>query len=92
LREATFPYMSPAMHEALSPTIATMMTIGLVSLPGMMTGILMAGASPAAAIKYQIAIMISILTGTVLTVVLGIELTIKKAFTPYEVLRRDTLR
>lgn len=92
LREATAPFMSRAMHEALSPTIATMMTIGLVSLPGMMTGILMAGASPAAAIKYQIAIMISILTGTVLTVVLGIELTIKRAFTPFGVLRGDTLR
>ena len=89
LREATAPYMSRAMHDALSPTIATMMTIGLVSLPGMMTGILMAGASPASAIKYQIAIMISILTGTVLTVVLGIELTRKRAFTPYGVLRLD---
>lgn len=92
LREASLPHMSRAMQEALSPTIATMMTIGLVSLPGMMTGILMAGASPAAAIKYQIAIMISILTGTVLTVVLGLELTMKRAFTTYGVLRGDTRR
>ena len=34
LREAVRPFMSRAITEALAPTIATMMTIGLVSLPG----------------------------------------------------------
>ena len=92
LREAVRPFMSRAITEALAPTIATMMTIGLVSLPGMMTGILMAGGSPAAAIKYQIAIMISIFTGTAITVVGGIELTLGAAFTPMGILRPDVFR
>jgi putative ABC transport system permease protein len=87
LREAAAPYMNRSVSDALAPTIATMMTIGLVSLPGMMTGILMSGVSPLAAIKYQIAIMIAIFTGTAISVAGGMELTLSVAFTPFGVLR-----
>ncbi len=89
LREAVRPFFSAALSDALAPTIATMMTIGLVALPGMMTGIIVAGVSPVSAIKYQIAIMIAIFTGTAITVVSGIELTLRSAFTPYGVLRTE---
>jgi putative ABC transport system permease protein len=63
-----------------------MATIGIVSLPGMMTGIIMGGTDPVVAIKYQIAIMIAIFTGTTITVILGIILTIKRSFTKFGVL------
>jgi putative ABC transport system permease protein len=92
LREAVRPYLSNSLSDALAPTIATMMTVGLVALPGMMTGILMAGVDPSAAIKYQIAIMIAIFTGTAITVVSGIELTMRAAFTPYGILRKEIFR
>jgi putative ABC transport system permease protein len=92
LREAARPFASGALSEALAPTIATMTTVGLVSLPGMMTGIMMAGVEPSAAIKYQIAIMIAIFSGTALTVASGVELTMRSAFTPYGVLRADVFR
>mgnify|MGYP002064059490 CR=1 FL=1 len=42
------------------PTIASMATIGLVALPGMMTGVILGGAAPGVAIKYQIIIMLAI--------------------------------
>lgn len=61
-------------------------TTGLVSLPGMMTGVILAGENPFEAILYQIAIMVAIFTGASLTVLLGIKLTMKKAFTEYGVL------
>ncbi len=83
LVEATQPYIASALTAALSPTVATMATIGIVSLPGMMTGVILGGNDPVTAIKYQIAIMISIFTGTAITVVLAILLTRKTAFTPY---------
>jgi putative ABC transport system permease protein len=35
------------------PIINSMMVFGIVSLPGMMTGQLLAGASPIEAVKYQ---------------------------------------
>jgi len=88
LHEATRPYLRKACQAALAPTVATMTTIGLVALPGMMTGAILGGASPVTAIKYQIAIMISIFSGTAITLALGIYLTTKRSFTPYGPLDR----
>lgn len=86
LKEAILPYLRDACEAALMPTVATIATIGLVALPGMMTGVILGGANPLTAIKYQIAIMIAIFTGTAITVVLGILMTIRSSFTPYGVL------
>ncbi|MDD4102143.1 MAG: ABC transporter permease [Kiritimatiellae bacterium] len=86
LREALHPYFRDALHAALLPTVASMATIGLVSLPGMMTGVILGGADPLTAIKYQIAIMIAIYTGTALTVFLAIRLTTNNSFTHYGLL------
>ena len=48
-----------------------MMVVGIVSLPGMMTGQLLAGTSPVEAVKYQIVIMFLIASGAALGTVLG---------------------
>lgn len=86
LVEAARPFLRDAGQAALAPTIATMATIGLVSLPGMMTGVILGGANPMTAIKYQIAIMIAIFSGTAITVAMAIWLTMKSSFTSYGVL------
>lgn len=78
--EALRPFFRDALQAALGPTLATMATIGLVSLPGMMTGVILAGADPGTAIRYQIAIMISIFSGTALTVFLAIHFSIPRGF------------
>ncbi len=87
LSEAIQPYLSASFQAAVSPTIATMMTIGLVSLPGMMTGVILGGNDPMLAIKYQIGIMIAIFTGTAITVPTAVLLTIRRSFSGYGVLR-----
>jgi len=92
LHEAIRPHVRKACQAALAPTVATMATIGPVSLPGMMTGVIMGGASPTVAIKYQIVIMISIFSGTAITVALGLWLTTKGSFTPYGLLDRTIFR
>lgn len=92
LHEAVRPYMADACRAGLAPMVATMATIGLVSLPGMMTGVIMAGASPITAIKYQIAIMIAIFSGTAITVPIAIKLTMRKGFTRYGVLDKRIFR
>ena len=66
--ESLKPFVQKSLQEAFSPSIATMATIGLIALPGMMTGQILGGSSPATAIKYQILIMIAIFTATVITV------------------------
>lgn len=86
LSEATRPFLQNAYSAALSPTIATMATVGLVSLPGMMTGIILGGTDPFVAIKYQLAIMIAIFVGTAISVILGVLLTQKTSFSRYGVL------
>ncbi len=87
--EASRDFLADAFRAALSPSIATMSTIGLVSLPGMMTGVILGGTSPDTAIMYQIAIMLSILAGTAITVFLAIQLTARQSFDTFGMLRKE---
>lgn len=58
--ESLLPIVRQAVKTASLPTISTMAGMGLVSLPGMMTGQILGGNSPFLAVKYQIAIMLAI--------------------------------
>ncbi|MFC1591363.1 ABC transporter permease [Thermodesulfobacteriota bacterium] len=89
LHEAVRPYAREAIRPALAPTISTMATLGLVSLPGMMTGQILGGSLPMVAIKYQIAIMIAIFCATVITATVNIGLSLRVAFNEYEVLDKQ---
>lgn len=59
-----------AMSAALIPTVNGLMTVGLVQLPGMMTGQILAGQSPLLAVRYQIVVMFMLAGGTALTAVM----------------------
>jgi putative ABC transport system permease protein len=86
--ESLTPYFKESLTAALQPTIATMATMGIVFLPGMMTGQILGGVSPVLAIKYQIAIMIAIFTATTITVNLTILLTVRTCFDGYGMVRK----
>lgn len=60
-RVAFAPYVRSALRNALVPTIDTTKVVGLISLPGAMTGLILAGVSPLAAIRYQIVVMYMLL-------------------------------
>lgn len=92
MSEALTPFVREALRDALAPTIATMATMGVVSLPGMMTGVILGGADPATAIKYQIAIMLAIFSGTAITVTMAIYLTTGSSFSAYGILDRAIFR
>lgn len=62
-----------AFDAAILPTVNTMVGVGIVSLPGMMTGQILAGQDPNVAIRYQIAIMVSIMAAVALSVVILVE-------------------
>lgn len=53
-REAGRTLLQSSIRTALVPTVDGMKTLGLVQLPGMMTGLILAGADPQLAIRYQI--------------------------------------
>ncbi len=69
-----------SFESAILPTINNMMGMGIVFLPGMMTGQILSGISPVTAISYQIAIMLGILGGVSLTVITFVQLGYKTFF------------
>ncbi|MDH4201618.1 MAG: ABC transporter permease [Phycisphaerae bacterium] len=92
LAEATKPYLQQTLQDALAPTLGMMSTIGLVALPGMMTGVILGGLDPMTAIHYQIAIMIAIFTGTTITILLGILLTRRVSFNDSGMLQKNVFK
>ncbi|MCH7774523.1 MAG: ABC transporter permease [Bacteroidetes bacterium] len=86
-KEALFPYMRNSLKTSFAPTIATMAVVGLVSLPGMMTGQILGGSSPTVAIKYQIMLMITIFVSSIMTVVLTIFISNRFIFDSFHNLR-----
>ncbi len=71
--EAAHDLVRESLRTGMIPTINAMMVMGLVSLPGMITGQILAGAAPADAARYQIVIMFMIAATTALSA-LGISL------------------
>ncbi len=81
--------VSSAFRAALIPSVNAMAAMGLVFLPGMMTGQILSGTEPLIAVKYQIAIM-CVITGSVsLTTFFILKLGYRAYFTPYHSLRED---
>ena len=83
--------MEGIVPSGLKPSLASMATMGIVALPGMMTGVILGGTSPEVAIKYQIMIMIAIIVSTITSVILTILMTLRVCFNRYGVLRQDVL-
>jgi len=90
--EALRLFTNRALTAAISPAIAGMMTIGLVSLPGMMTGQILGGTVPVEAIKYQIVIMIAIFLSLFFSVLLNLILSPRVTFNSYDLVRYDIFR
>ena len=63
-----------AFHAAFIPTINSMLAVGLVSLPGMMTGQILSGVSPIVAAHYQIVVMCMIFGSAGLSTALFLKL------------------
>lgn len=61
-KKILIPFVNQAIETALLPTLNSMLGMGIVALPGMMTGQILSGTIPTTAILYQIAIMIAICT------------------------------
>ncbi len=87
--EAVLPYVRQSLLASLRPSIARMSTIGIVTLPGMMTGQILGGSSPILAIKYQMAIMIGIFVSTVITITIGLFVSVKNSFDEYGILKKE---
>jgi len=54
------PFANTSLQTAILPTLQSMLGMGIISLPGMMTGQILSGTLPMTAILYQISILITI--------------------------------
>lgn len=86
-KEALLPFRKQALQNAFNPMIATMAIVGLISLPGMMTGQILGGSSPSVAIKYQIMLMITIFSSEVMSVILTLVISDRYAFDKFDNLK-----
>jgi putative ABC transport system permease protein len=80
--EAARSSIQTAVRTGMIPTINTMMVVGIVSLPGMMTGQILAGMEPTHAVKYQIVIMFLIAVGTSIGTMSVVLMGYLRIFTP----------
>ena len=78
--QACKPYLKEALTLTLKPNVASMATLGLVALPGMMTGQILGGAMPSDAIMYQIAIMMAIYLNRYFTICGGLLIFMRSLF------------
>lgn len=80
IREASSEVLRESIKIAILPTIDSAKTLGIVSLPGMMTGLILAGASPLMAIKFQIMVTFMILSSSSISTMMATYLSYKSFF------------
>lgn len=91
-REAMGDSQREAIRIGLIPIINSMAAAGVVSLPGMMTGQILAGAPPVEAVNYQILLMFLIAAGTGFGTIVAVKLTARRLFDERHRLRLDRLQ
>ncbi len=91
-REAVGDIRRDCMRAGLIPTLNAMAAAGIVSLPGMMTGQILAGSPPVEAVKYQILIMCLIMGATTGGTAIAVQVACRRLFDARERLRLDRLR
>lgn len=88
-RQAAREAVRSAYRAALIPSINAMAAMGIVFIPGMMTGQILSGTDPIIAVKYQIAIMCVITGSVAVTSLLILILGYRGYFTPAQQLREQ---
>ena len=90
-REAVAEPMRQATRRGMIPIINAMMIVGIVSLPGMMTGQILAGADPMDAVKYQLVVMFMLAASNAIGCVLLSLFVFRKLFNDKHQLRRHLI-
>lgn len=79
--EAVRDCVKVALRAGMTPTINSLMVVGIVSLPGMMTGQILGGVDPQQAVRYQIVVMLMIAAAVAIGCLLLVLMSYKRLFT-----------
>lgn len=90
--EAARDIVRDSVWRGMIPIVNSMMVVGLVSLPGMMTGQILAGADPVQAVRYQIVVMFMIAAATSLGCTGLVWLVYRRLFNERHQLRLESVR
>lgn len=90
--QGAFPFLQSALSQSLAPILASMTSMGLVTLPGMMTGQILGGSDPMLAVKYQLIILVAIFVTLTVSVTISLTLSIKKSITDTGLIKIKQLR
>jgi len=91
MREALDPLMRDAIRRGMIPVINQMTAAGIITLPGIMTGQLLAGMDPLEAVKYQILLLFLLTGASALAAVAGVYLAARAVTDDRQRLRLDRL-
>ncbi len=80
--EATASIFAASVRAGMIPSINAMMGVGVVFIPGMMSGQILAGVDPTLAIRYQIVVMLMLVGSTTLGSTMGVWLIRRRLFGP----------
>ncbi len=90
--EAVRGCVKEAIRAGMTPIINSLMVVGLVSLPGMMTGQILGGADPHEAVRYQIVVMLMIAAAVAIGCLLLVGFSYRRLFTPDWALRQEVYK
>ncbi len=90
--EAAAPWHRAALRHGMLPSVDQTKVVGLVALPGAMTGLILAGVSPFEAVRVQLVVMYMLLGGSAFAALVAGELTLRRLFTPAHQLIRSLRR
>jgi putative ABC transport system permease protein len=90
--EASAVWHRAAVRTGTLPVVDQTKVVGLVALPGAMTGMLLAGASPSSAIRLQLVVMYMLLGGNAFAALVAGHLTVRRLFTADHQLIRSLSR
>lgn len=91
IKMASLDILRDSIRSGMQPTIDSIKTLGLVSLPGMMSGLIFAGVDPVKAIKYQIMVTFMLLASTGLGSIISCYLAYKQFFNERKQLRNELI-
>ena len=87
--EAVSGIIAHAIQKGTTPSLNMMCVVGIVSIPGMMTGQILGGSNPMVAARYQAMIIFLIALTTMSTIMCSSYLTVMSAFSSQQILMPD---
>jgi putative ABC transport system permease protein len=88
-RESSRPYQKQAIVAGMTTILNFLKTVGIVALPGAMTGMILAGADPLEAVFWQLIVGYMLLNSVTISTIIAVELTTQRYFTPYHQLKME---